>query len=805
MRTWLKRLWRQSKRVAARPQRRVLRVEQLEYRLAPAGMTFTVTTTSDDNDAMGTPPGPDMTLSLREAILAANANPTTANSPNVINFNISMAGTVQTINVGGTAGMALPALMTPTTINGYSEMGASANTQANSDNAKILIQIDGTNAGTAVDGLILGAGSGGSTIKGLDITNFQADSSFNGGVGILVQSSGNSILGNFIGVDPTGATEMPNGSDGIRVVDASNNQIGSTNPADRNIVSGNTLDGIHVEGTQTAAATVSATGALITPATSTSMDNTIDGNFVGVASDGVSSVGVRTVPVPNAGALGSKAGDFLFGIKISGGDSNTIGGPAAGARNVVGFCGAGIEVDNGGQSNTIQGNFSGVGADGTTPIGNLLHGIVLRSSNGFNAPLGPAQPNEPGVSYNLIGGTAAGDGNTLEFNGTGGIAVFGNSVSASNQANIGNAIEENSVFENGRSYLTASSAPTPLLGIDLTNQFKFPRDDGFTPNDSQGHGAANDPNNFQNFPVLTSAIEDGAGNTDITGTFSEAGEPNTTLRIEFFSSAPDPLGLPAEGQTFIGFTNVSTDANGKASFSVTLPVKVFNGRLITATATDPNGNTSEFSAGVTVTTPPPPLLPPSPPPPFVSVALGPQGDVLDIVSASGTFIQNDRSGAHVVGTGVRSASVAFDSHNRRVLVVVLSNGEMLQFDRTGTHVLGFGVRSAAVSFGKHGEVLDVVLQNGTLLQFDSSGNHVLANGIASVSVAFNHSREVLEMVTPGLVLVQFDASGGHMLGTGILGAGVAFGHSGEVLDLILQDDSLIQFDANGVHLLGKLF
>src|SRR3954468_6748028 len=74
-------------------------------------------------------------------------------------------------------------------------------------------------------------------------------------------------------------------------------------------------------------------------------------------------------------------------------------------------------------------------------------------------------------------------GNVVEFNGTGGIAIFGNPVSASGQANGGNAILGNSVFLNGRSYLSASSSPLPLLGIDLTTGFPFPRDDGNTPND----------------------------------------------------------------------------------------------------------------------------------------------------------------------------------------------------------------------------------------------------------------------------------------------------------------------------------
>src|SRR5207248_6082264 len=180
----------------------------------------------------------------------------------------------------------------------------------------------------------------------------------------------------------------PSSGDGIRILNASNNQIGSTDPADRNITSGNAVNGIHVLGT------------LTTPATG----NLIPGNSVGVAADGKSSVGNRTEPAP---APGAAEGNNLFGIEISGGNLNTVGGVATGARNVVGLNGAGIEVDNGGQGNLIQGNYSGVGADGVTPAGNLLHGIVLRSSNGFSVPLGPPQPGQPGGSFNLTGGTAA--------------------------------------------------------------------------------------------------------------------------------------------------------------------------------------------------------------------------------------------------------------------------------------------------------------------------------------------------------------------------------------------------------------
>src|SRR5262249_32564762 len=135
---------------------------------------------------------------------------------------------------------------------------------------------------------------------------------------------------------------------------------------------------------------------------------------------------------------------------------------------------------------------------------------------------------------------------------------------------------------------------------DLTNGFLFPRDDGLTPNDSKGHGAPNDPNNFQNFPALLSVGVDN-GQTHISGTLKAA--PGSTFRVEFFASDTDPLGLPAEGQEFLGFVNATTAVSGNASFSTTVNVAVAVGRIITATATDGIGNTSEFSAGVKVLPP----------------------------------------------------------------------------------------------------------------------------------------------------------------------------------------------------------
>src|SRR5207244_2060662 len=104
-------------------------------------------------------------------------------------------------------------------------------------------------------------------------------------------------------------------------------------------------------------------------------------------------------------------------------------------------------------------------------------------------------------------------------------------------------------------------------------------------------------NDLQNFPVVTSATVS-AGSTTIEGTLSST--QNTAFALEFFSNtASDPSGF-GEGQTFLGSETLMTGASGSASFSFASPVTVAVGRFITVTATDPAGNTSEFSAGVKV-------------------------------------------------------------------------------------------------------------------------------------------------------------------------------------------------------------
>jgi hypothetical protein len=139
----------------------------------------------------------------------------------------------------------------------------------------------------------------------------------------------------------------------------------------------------------------------------------------------------------------------------------------------------------------------------------------------------------------------------------------------------GNTVRGNSIFSNNG------------LGIDLLVNGAT----GVTPNDVNDSDAG--ANNLQNFPVITTVLSS-ANSTTIQGSLKSI--PLTTFQIDFYSNAAvDPSGN-GEGAQYFNSTSVSTNANGDATINVTFSAGLPSGRVITSTATDPNGNTSEFSA-----------------------------------------------------------------------------------------------------------------------------------------------------------------------------------------------------------------
>jgi hypothetical protein len=518
---------------------------------------FVVTNTNDGG------PG-----SLRQAILDANARP----GADVIGFNIPGTG-AHTMHPDD----AFPVITDPVIIDGYTQPGASPNTLAVGDNAVINIEISGSSLVSDFDLFFLGCD--GSTVRGLCINHVPQDA-FVVGPGFVGPAGHNTIAGNFIGTDPTGSAFVGDNRTAVLLIAGTGNVIGGTAPADRNVMVGDGggtspvlflgsggAGGTKVQGNYiglNAAGTAALTPPNSTTFSSVLVSNISSGNLIGGSEPGAGNVIVGStsseifLDCPDntvqgnfigTNATGTAGLGGVIGIFHHGGANNTIVG------NLISGVGTGI-FENAGTANTvIRGNKIGTDITGTTAIGNPHNGIVVN----------------PGP-FCTIGGPNAGDGNVIAFNGGAGVVISGGPGSAS--------ILGNSIFANGG------------LGIDLS----IPTNpaDGVTPNDPGDPDTG--PNNFQNFPVLTSAT---AGNsTTITGTLNST--PNTTFRVEFFASdAADPTGF-GEGQTFLGFMTVTTNGSGDASFSVTLPAAVAAGQVVTATATDPAGNTSEFSQAVAV-------------------------------------------------------------------------------------------------------------------------------------------------------------------------------------------------------------
>lgn len=139
----------------------------------------------------------------------------------------------------------------------------------------------------------------------------------------------------------------------------------------------------------------------------------------------------------------------------------------------------------------------------------------------------------------------------------------------------GNHFELNSIYGNGG------------LGINLGT-------DGVTPNDPGDVDIG--PNNLQNYPVLTS-VSFSPGQVTING--SLASEPVKSYELQFFASNVANKSGYGEGQTFIGYSGLTTDPSGNGTFSVTFPINSSNGQVITAIVRGyDDHNTSEFSKAV---------------------------------------------------------------------------------------------------------------------------------------------------------------------------------------------------------------
>ncbi len=498
---------------------------------------FTVNVTSDEAD---TNPGDGLCQTASATCsLRAAIEEANATAADSIHFDIAGSGPHVITPIAD-----FPPITSPVVIDGSTQPGNEAVcTSAIPDRPAYSIVLDAGSFGAIADGLILDVGSDGSVIRGLNIRHF-------GEAAILMRGSGNLIQCNNLGLNEDGTSAAANAIGVALLGDASNNVVGTNGDGIDDAFEGNLISG-NSRGGGISGGIVIGEGLLKTAASTAAAGNVIAGNYIGTDKSGTL-------------ALGNEAGVYVF----FGASNNRIGTNADGTSDTL-------------EGNLISGNSSqGVGLSSTT--GNVVAGnLIGTDATGTNA-LG----NETGVLLSLgvanrVGSDADGnldevERNTIAFNTSDGVFMAGDASS------LGNTVQGNRFFENGG------------LGINLNGGTEDAN--GATANDTDDADIG--PNNLQNTPVFLSAE---AGNPGLQMYFLIDSATNNAaypIRVEFFLADADS----SEGQTFVISTRIFSQ-NAQQVLFVFYPTlnTVSPGDVLVATATDANGNTSEFSAPITVT------------------------------------------------------------------------------------------------------------------------------------------------------------------------------------------------------------
>lgn len=399
----------------------------------------------------------------------------------------------------------------------------------------------------------------------------------NGRGGIVIEAGYfNHIENNYIGTNVSGNKALLNGGAGIELYDSDYNFIGGKTPEERNVISGNSGDGIRIFNSSNNTVQgnyigTDATGMLAFPNLQTGVavsssysddkypinnliggDLSEEGNLIsGNASSGILLSNVSSTFI-QGNIIGLSANQSVAlpndtGILISNGIGNQVGGSSGNEGNVISGNYTGISIQSSSTVNTIvKGNWIGVNQAGAA-FANGTYGIIV--NNAINS---------------VIGGTEPGEGNTIHKNQSDGVYLI---------STIGSKVVGNSIFNNNG------------LGIDLAP-------DGVTNND------LDDTDGQQNFPMIETAFSLSGLNLRTEGHLKSWS--NTSFLISFYASQGCDYSGYGEGRTYLGSTTVISNSTNYAGFGLVLSRPNLDLDNLTVTAYNPNLGTSEFSACVPI-------------------------------------------------------------------------------------------------------------------------------------------------------------------------------------------------------------
>ncbi len=438
--------------------------------------------------------------------------------------------------------------------------------------------------------------------------------------GVAIRDPGttrNLIEGNFIGLNPAGTAAIPNVTEGVNIfLGAQSNVIGGTEPGAGNVISGNLIQGVSFQNDGTTGNIIqgniiglNAAGTAAIPNLKSGIEIFDDAGSSIIGGGNVISGNTGDGVLLDHGACSNLIQGNLVGLDLTGhtaipntgtGVEMFIGTTAniVGSGNVISGNGIdGVALDNGASSNTVRGNFIGLDVTGTTAVPNAAQGVemFLGANANFIGGIGgrnyisgnsqtgvqieddsfgdivqgntiglnisnAAVPNlEAGIGLfgdaqsNILGGVLPGEANLIANNGGGGVELYDTNT-------IDNAIRGNSIYGN-----------TSGLGIYL-----------YLANNSGSEGT----------PNIVSAVTTTI--TTVTGNLISL--PNTTFHFDFYANPPNA----AQAETYIGTRDSQTDSSGTTSFTAQFAAPIPAGHIITVSATDSAGNTSQLSDGAIV-------------------------------------------------------------------------------------------------------------------------------------------------------------------------------------------------------------
>jgi uncharacterized repeat protein (TIGR01451 family) len=446
---------------------------------------------------------------------------------------------------------ALPVVTAPVTIDATQQLGRG-------ENGYPIVEIDGrwTPRGTKADGLRITASN--SIVQGLVITRFDG-----AGIHFAESASNNKVFNCWLGMTYGDMQQVfPNYGDTVRnevgvLIDgsASSNSVGGADPGldllERNVISGNRHAGVRIAG--------NATG------------NSVAGNYIGTDYLALNFYGNGNVdgdqPTAGVAIVGGYAQDNWIGSPVGAHQGDAKHG------NIIAWADYGVLLD-GASGNYVQDNYIGYSwIAGGTPMPNF-NGIGIMH----------------GASNNVIGGRSSDPWETA--------STFGNVITQNLEAGIlvmdattqGNSIRYNSILDNG---VDAGFDPNgfggyPTLGIELgvTTYLRLP-------NDVEDVDAG--PNRLQNWPTV--GLVDNENQFSSTTYGSIFSEPFRTYTVDVYMNNACHGRLPglSNAEWWYGSATVTTDADGKAEYSVQKGYAIPENLFITAIATDQDGSSSEIS------------------------------------------------------------------------------------------------------------------------------------------------------------------------------------------------------------------